>query len=266
MNTTNNEDFMFPQFSMNGSVRERTIPTKVYTLYLDGEIGAPSEYRDHMEALESANEWDEVRVIISSGGGRLDSGLMLIDGIKACRAPVTAYIHDICGSMATGVALACQNWLLGDFAYFFVHTASWGTFGKDSEIRSHVQFMDKRIDKFLHSMYDGFMSSEEISLVGKGQDLWIDSEELKERLEAYQEYRNNQPCNCGDESCPQNQRLAAEARGEDFEDIEDFDLEALIAEKVAEGIALHEKKKLAAEKKASRAKKVTAPFPETDVK
>lgn len=252
MDTTNNEDFMFPQFSMNGSVRERTIPTKVYTLYLDGEIGAPSDYRDHMEALESANEWDEVRVIISSGGGRLDSGLMLIDGIKACRAPVTAYIHDICGSMATGVALACQNWLLGDFAYFFVHTASWGTFGKDSEIRSHVQFMDKRIDKFLHSMYDGFMSSEEISLVGKGQDLWIDSEELKERLEVYQEYRNNQPCDCGSPDCAQNQRLAQ------LEDEEDFDEMPSLSEIIADAVELGVKKALAArdaaEKKASKPK------------
>jgi ATP-dependent protease ClpP protease subunit len=183
----------------NGAVRERSFPTKCYTLYLDNEIGAPSDYRDHMEALESAAEWDEVRLVISSPGGRLDAGLMLINGIKACRATVTAHIHDQCGSMATGIALACDNWMLGDFAYFFVHTASWMAYGKDSEIRSQVQFMDKRIDKFLHEMYDGFLSAEEISLVSKGQDMWIDVEELGERLANYQEHRDSQ--GCGDPGC-----------------------------------------------------------------
>lgn len=197
MNEVNIEELV-PTFN-GGAVRERSFPTKIYTLYLDDYIGAPSEYRDHMEALESANEWDDVRLVISSGGGRLDAGLMLINGIKSCRAPVTAHIHDQCGSMATGIALACDKWKLGEFAYFFVHTASWGTFGKDSEIRSHVQFMDKRIDKFLHKMYDGFLTEEEISLVGKGQDMWIDAEELSQRLENYQETREQQEaCDCGE--------------------------------------------------------------------
>lgn len=211
----------------NGAVRERSFPTKIYTLYLDSEIGAPSEYRDHMEALESANEWDEVRLVISSPGGRLDAGLMLINGIKSCRAPVTAHIHDQCGSMATGIALACSNWMLGDFAYFFVHTASWGAWGKDSEIRSQVQFMDKRIDKFLHEMYDGFLTDEEIALVSKGQDMWIDSEELSKRLSAYQEHRNEQDVQgCGNPDCTE--------CGLDNE--EPIDLMSLIESKVAQGV------------------------------
>lgn len=212
----------------NGAVRERSFPTKCYTLYLDNEIGAPSEYRDHMEALESAAEWDEVRLVISSPGGRLDAGLMLINGIKACRAPVTAHIHDQCGSMATGIALACDNWMLGDFAYFFVHTASWMAYGKDSEIRSQVQFMDKRIDKFLHDMYDGFLSPEEISLVSKGQDMWINAQELGERLANYQEHREEQ--GCGNPEC--------EGCGADSIDPEEpFDLKTLIKDAVSEALA-----------------------------
>lgn len=218
----------------NGAVRERSFPTKCYTLYLDNEIGAPSEYRDHMEALESAAEWDEVRLVISSPGGRLDAGLMLINGIKACRAPVTAHIHDQCGSMATGIALACDNWMLGDFAYFFVHTASWMAYGKDSEIRSQVQFMDKRIDKFLHDMYDGFLSPEEISLVSKGQDMWINAEELGERLANYQEHREEQGCGNPDcEGCGTVDNIGPE---------EPFDLKTLIKQAVQEALAEREVK------------------------
>ena len=222
-------DIKFEDIIMQPSsgVRERSFPTKIYTLYLDDEIGHPSLYRDHMEVLESANEWDDVRLVISCPGGRLDSGLMLIDGIRSCRAPVTAHIHDQCGSMATGIALAATNWMLGDFAYFFVHTASWGAFGKDSEIRSQVHFKDKRIDKFLHDMYDGFLTTEEIALVSKGQDMWIDAEDLKSRLESFQEYRDSQGCNDPEcEGCNAPQQLEEDS----------FSLDDVIAEAVDVGI------------------------------
>ncbi|MNF63030.1 ATP-dependent Clp protease proteolytic subunit [compost metagenome] len=243
-----------------GAVRERSFPTKIYTLYLDDVIGAPSEYRDHMEALEAANEWDDVRVVISSPGGRLDAGLMLINGIKSCRAPVTAHIHEQCGSMATGIALACQNWMLGDFAYFFVHTASWGTWGKDSEIRSQVQFMDKRIDKFLHEMYDGFLDEEEIRLVGKGQDMWIEAEELRERLENYQEVRAEQQ-GCGNPDC---QECGIH---EEDEDAKPFSLEDVISDAVAEGVQkgldkILKKYELVEKPKKASSKKKPAPLDE----
>lgn len=240
----------------NGSVRERSFPTKIYTLYLDDVIGAPCEYRDHMEVLESANEWDDVRIVISSPGGRLDAGLMLINGIKACRAPVTAHIHDQCGSMATGIALACSNWMLGDFAYFFVHTASWGTWGKDSEVRSQVKFMDKRIEKFLHQMYDGFLEPETIDLVSKGQDLWIDAEELGQRLDAYQKYRQEtEGQGCNDPNC-------SECGIQEDEDEPMLSLKDVLKEAIEEVLTERENKaKITqqAESELMRAKKKTAP-------
>lgn len=188
----NNEDFLldFPEFNLpGGNTRSRTVQSSVHTIYLDGEITAPSDYRDAMAVLENAGPHDQVVLSITSGGGRLDSGLMLINGIRACQAPVTAQIHSDCGSMATGVALACDNWQLGEFAYFFIHTATWGTVGKDQEVRSQTDFMSKYVDKFLTSMYTGFLTPKELREVAKGEDKWIAGEELSERLAKYAEYR-----------------------------------------------------------------------------
>lgn len=174
------------------NVKARTMQQTTYTIYLDGEITEPSDYREAMQVLESASESDIVNLSINSDGGRLDSGLMLINGIRACAAPVVGQLHSNCGSMATGIALACDTWQLGEFAFFMIHTASYGIGGKAQEVRGQSSFMESYVDKFLKSMYSGFLTAKEISLVSRGEDLWIDREGLVTRLQAYAEYRRKQ--------------------------------------------------------------------------
>lgn len=180
-------------FGMGRSnVKTRTLQSQHHTIYLDDVIGAPAEYRDAMQVLETAGPNDVVFISINSPGGRLDSGLMLINGIRACEAQVVGQIHADCGSMATGIALACSSWQLSEFSYFFIHTASHGMVGKAQEVQSQADFMNKYIDHFLKSMYTGFLSPKELEKVSKGEDMWIGSEELSERLTKYAEYRNRQ--------------------------------------------------------------------------
>lgn len=178
-------DMGFIPSSGGSNVRTKTVQQNIHTIYLDDEIGEPAEYREAMQILEGAQENDIVYLSINSPGGRLDSGLMLINGIRSCAAPVIGQIHADCGSMATGVALACDSWQLGEFAYFFCHTASYGMVGKAQEVRGQASFMEAYVDKFLKSMYSGFLSTKEIALVSRGEDLWIDRDDLVIRLRAY---------------------------------------------------------------------------------
>lgn len=196
-----NEDFIFdlPDFGgAGGNARSRVVQSTLHTIYIDGEITAPADYRDAMAILETAAPNDQVTISINSGGGRMDTGVMLINGIKACQAPVRAQIHADCGSMATGIALACDDWQLGEFAYFFIHTATYGMLGKDQEVKTQAEFMDKYVDKFLKSLYTGFLSAKELKDVAAGKDLWITLEDeegkpgLAKRLEAYAAFRIKQ--------------------------------------------------------------------------
>ncbi|MCY1460540.1 hypothetical protein D9M71_781080 [compost metagenome] len=98
------------------------------------------------------------------------------------------------------------------------------------------------------STYTGLLTDEEVSQLNDGKEFWFGAKELERRMENYYEYKQSQPCPCGDENCPQNQRLAEDEEG--FEDIEEFDLEELIAQKVAEALAAAQKP----ERKASKPK------------
>lgn len=177
--------------SSGSSVRTRVRQSAEHTIFLDRGIGAPEDYRDEMMILDSATPEDDVSIYINCMGGRLDTGLMLINGIRTCKATVTAYVHEA-ASMATCIALACDNWVLGEFSYFMLHTATWHAFGKDQEVLSQVDFMKGYVDQFLKSMYTGFLTSQELLTLSKGQDKWVPREELQMRLGRYAEHREKE--------------------------------------------------------------------------
>lgn len=158
-------------------------------IYIDDEITEPSNYRKEFEALINATQNDSVTIVINSPGGSCDTGIQLVSAIKQCNAHVTAYIPSMCASMATGIALACDNWIIGEHTAFMCHTASWGSLGKDMEVHSHAGFMKGWVKKFITSTYEGFLTKAEITRMAKGEDLYFDSDALKDRLAKYAAFR-----------------------------------------------------------------------------
>lgn len=185
------EDFAFMEPMPTKNTRTRVSQIVDHVIYIDAEIEGPEHYRDVMNSLETATPDSNVTLTINSGGGRLDTGLMLINGIRGCQADTTALIHEA-GSMATGVALACDSWILGDFSYFMIHSASTWLGGKQHEVQSQHMFMEKYLSTFIRKTYAGFLTTKEIEEVIKGRDMWLDREQLGERLTAYGEYRIKQ--------------------------------------------------------------------------
>jgi ATP-dependent protease ClpP protease subunit len=227
-----------------------------YNLYLHGAIGEADEMMEHYSVYHSAGPQDLIRLWLVSPGGDLATGSEYAAHMEECKAPIIGIVGMGTASMATALAMKCDDLEISDMSTFLVHGFSYGTGGTESSVYNQAVFNKKLNERWVRNTYTGFLTEQEIVDTLRGVDILIDSEDLQKRWDLFKEYRGNQPCNCGSPDCAQNQRLAAEAQGDDFKDIEDFDLEALIAEKVAEGIALHEKKKLAGEKKASKPKPV----------
>ncbi len=156
-----------------------------YEYYLTGAIGDAEDYLDLCNILRTASSQDEVIIRINCPGGSVNTGNMIINAINESEANVTGFIESECGSMATFIFLACHSWGVSEAAEFFAHTCSYGAWGKEHENFTQAEFLRKQQHKMTRKRYNGFLDSDQIERLLLGQDVYLDAEEILERLENY---------------------------------------------------------------------------------
>lgn len=226
-----------------------------YDYYLTGPIGDAEDYIDLCNILRTATQQDEVIIRINSGGGQVATGNMIINAINESEANVIGFIESDCGSMATYIFLACHSWAVSDAAEFFAHTCSYGSWGKEHENFAHAEFLRKQQHKMARKRYKYFLTEEEIDRILAGQDVYLDADEIMERLPEYSEMREIEFMESQDV--------------ENSEKIEHKSLDELIADavestlhKVLDQRAAKEKKAAQKAKKASVATKKQEELPQ----
>lgn len=170
-----------------------------YDYYLTGPIGPSEDYLDLCNILRSASAQDEVIIRINCPGGSVNTGNMIINAINESEANVIGFIESECGSMATYIFLACHTWGVSETAEFFAHACSYGTWGKEHENFSQAEFLRKQQHKMTRKRYENFLDEDQIERLLLGQDVYLDADEIMERLNMYAEARENQ--GCGDPDC-----------------------------------------------------------------
>jgi ATP-dependent protease ClpP protease subunit len=135
---------------------------------------------------------DTFNLVINSGGGSAASCGAIVEAIQGTEATVRAVLLGDCHSAASIIALNCDEVIVSDSATMLVHTASFGTAGNTHLVKSYVDFSAKVINKLLDKTYSGFLTPEEMDGVKKGQEVWLDSEEIGKRLENRFNYQKAQ--------------------------------------------------------------------------
>lgn len=154
-----------------------------YEFHLDQDILEPSYYRPLITVLNNASENDMVVLNINSGGGMLDSAISVIEALKNTRAQTLACLVGSCYSAATLIALCCDNIDVGEFATLMCHNSSYGLGGYTTDIKDRANFEHKMIAKIYHSVYKDFLVKEEIEYVLDNKTIWMDADEIIQRLE-----------------------------------------------------------------------------------
>jgi ATP-dependent protease ClpP protease subunit len=219
----------------------------VYDIILDENIREPAYYRQALQTFKQANEGDLIRITLNNGGGRIDTALMFLHGIEETQAEVLAILEGDTHSASSMIALSCHGVEVKPFASMMVHHASFGTYNTVQNVMDHVNFTSKQTEALIRKVYKYFLTEIEIEEVIRNREIWLTHEEIGDRLDIMFEAKAKEPCDCGNPLCgkpPQDE--------EDFGDIEEFDLEELIAQKVQEALAATQKP----EKKATRTKAV----------
>ena len=154
----------------------------VHQVFIDEEIGPPNKYRELISMLYMASQTDTFIFYINSPGGELDSASAIIEAILVTEATVNAILIGQCFSAASFIALNCDDVIVTDSAEMMIHTAQFSAGGNTHSIKGSVDFSHKVINKMLDKTYTGFLTEQEIDSVKKGQEIWLDSEDIKKRL------------------------------------------------------------------------------------
>lgn len=161
--------------------------SNLYRFCLDEEIGDLPYYRDLIHALNNATENDVIELRIITDGGSLETTECIISAIRSSEASVVGIVEKAysAGSM---IALACPEIVLTDFATMMIHTGSYGTGGSHNKIKQYVDFSEKKLNRVIDDVYEGFLTPEEIETVKQGTDFWMFVEEIGDRLDKRNEY------------------------------------------------------------------------------
>ena len=164
-----------------------------YTVSITDNISDVFIYDEVLMLLENAEEQDEIVFNIASYGGRVDALLAIRSGILSTKATVTGKLVSHACSAGGMLLLCCHNKIVYPNTTFHAHTASYGSYGKSTDIKSHVDFETRQIEKLVYDIYSGFLDSEtEIPQLLEGKEFYFDAEETIKRLENQAKYQEEQ--------------------------------------------------------------------------
>jgi len=153
-----------------------------HSVYISDEISAPDTYNELCHRLRTAKSKDTFTLYLNTPGGYIDSALMLIDAIKTSKAEVNAHISGTVASAGTVITLACDKVTVAPHTAFMIHNYSSGMQGKGHEMKAYQNFVDKNLNGAFKELYAGFLEEDEMQDIIDGKDLWLNKEEVEERL------------------------------------------------------------------------------------
>lgn len=155
--------------------------------YIDEGVREAKYYRNLIHTIDSLGEGDAVYLSINTYGGHLDGAIALINSIQNTDATVHCHIDGIAASAGSLIALASPSVSVSPYASMMIHAATFGAYGKQSDVISHASFVDKQVKGLMNDVYKDFLTEKEISDVIMGKEMWFNSDEIVERLQRREE-------------------------------------------------------------------------------
>ena len=168
-------------------VTRYTIEVNRYHIYLSDDIGEPLDYVEICDLLRNAEEHDVIYLHLNTSGGRLDTGLQLINAIRDCAARVVTVIDPHAYSMGALLFLAGDEMVVPEHAMLMFHNYSSGLIGKGNEQLAEVHAASRSFEKVMKKICQPFLSADEVKSILHGQDLWLDADDIRKRLQRMQQ-------------------------------------------------------------------------------
>lgn len=151
-----------------------SFPAEYYKhiVHLTGEICEPSRYTHMLELCHAAGE--------------------IIGAMGFSQARIIGVLNGHAASAATAIFLNCDDFIVGENASFMIHSWAFGGYGTTRNVHAQTNFWTKQADDWLDRTYKGFLSDDEIRGVKDGKEIWLEANDLRQRLENLVKTRESQ--------------------------------------------------------------------------
>lgn len=164
---------------------------RILEYYLVGEINEPSEYVEWFDQIRHAAPNDLIKIYINSPGGDLFTAIQFMRVLRECQGSVIASIEGCCCSAATIVFLGCDNYEISAHSNFMFHNYSGVAVGKGGEMKDQLAFEAKWSEHLMRDVYVDFLTEQEICAMLDGKDIWMNAQQVVDRLNLRTEKRKN---------------------------------------------------------------------------
>jgi ATP-dependent protease ClpP protease subunit len=151
--------------------------------YLSEDVGAPAEYTDMIHRISAASENDTIFIHLNTPGGRLDTGVQIINAMQNSEAKIVTVLEAEAFSLGTLIFLAGDELIVNDHCMIMFHNFKGGVSGKGHEQLAQLDATIKWFTAIAREVYIPFLSEEEFNRIIKGEDLYMHSTEIRARID-----------------------------------------------------------------------------------
>lgn len=126
--------------------------------------------KDVIAALANVSPDDEVHFHINSPGGDVFEGRAIMAAIRQHAGKTIAFVDSLAASAATSIAVACDEVVISQGAFFMIHNASGMVWGDKTDMREVADLLEK-IEGSIVTDYVGKTGKEEQQIID-----WMDAE------------------------------------------------------------------------------------------
>lgn len=160
------------------------MPEKIgkFIIDIDRPIEEVSQFNDAIRILEISDEENPVQINLQTPGGSLDATDALIHAMRKCKGHIhivaTGGVHS-CGTL---ILLEADSFELSDNFNSLIHCGSLGTGRVNlNEYVAQTEFAAKWMPNVFRKAYEGFLDANEMEVMIRGGDLWLDADGWMER-------------------------------------------------------------------------------------
>lgn len=162
---------------------EHTIPGKIIHLYLSEGINEPKDYINIIHTIKTASPHDTIYMYLNTPGGYLDTGVQLISAMRASQGHVVTVLEGTVASLGALLFLCGDEFIVHQHVLFMIHNHSGGQWGKGHEYLAKAEATAKWFENIARDVYRDFLSESEIKEMLDGKDFWLQTDDVKKRLE-----------------------------------------------------------------------------------